>query len=176
MDFLKATNLEFSYGSSSQDTSSLIRPMNFEVTKGELVSILGASGSGKTTLLRLCAGFETPTGGQLHIHGQRVADFRKNNPVGVGFVFQDFALFEHLNVESNIFYGCSQEPQKQKAIELSQELGIAQYFSRDIRSLSGGERQRVALARALAVEPQLLLLDEPFASIDTSLTLSLIHI
>ena len=171
MAFLKARELSFSY----HGTSPLLAPMDFQVQQGELISILGASGSGKTTLLRLCAGFEKPSAGTLEVQGQPVSDFRKHHPVGLGFVFQDFALFEHLDVQGNIFYGCKSSSQKQRAQEISRELGIAKHFTRDIRSLSGGERQRVALARALAVEPQLLLLDEPFASIDISMTYRLVQ-
>ena len=174
MVFLKASGLTFAYQDSVGAAGPLLAPMDFSVEQGELISILGASGSGKTTLLRLCAGFEPLSGGSLKVRDSQIREYRKTNPVGIGFVFQDFALFEHLTVQGNIHYGCVSRAQKERAQEIAAELGIVDLYPRSVGSLSGGERQRVALARALAVEPELLLLDEPFASIDASLTHQLV--
>lgn len=147
--------------------------VSLEIPKGSLVSLLGPSGSGKTTTLRFIAGFEEPDSGRIIIEGSDVtavppADRR------VGFVFQDYTLFPHMNVFENIAYGLRvrHTPAGETAERVRRFLatvGLPGYEDRSVRTLSGGERQRVALARALVVEPDVLLLDEPFSSIDAIL-------
>jgi ABC-type Fe3+/spermidine/putrescine transport system ATPase subunit len=145
--------------------------VDFHVEEGELVSILGPSGSGKTTTLRLIGGFERPDSGSIVIGGR---DATQLSPAerGIGFVFQDYTLFPHLDVEGNIAYGLRHHPVSNPADHIAGLLrlvGLEGYNHRGVHTLSGGERQRVALARALAIQPDLLALDEPFSSIDTPL-------
>ncbi|MFP4485025.1 MAG: ABC transporter ATP-binding protein, partial [Spirochaetaceae bacterium] len=147
--------------------------VSLSVDKGSLVSLLGPSGSGKTTTLRFIAGFEEPDSGRIVIEGHDVthvppADRR------VGFVFQDYTLFPHMNVFDNVAYGLRvrHTPADDVADRVNHFLsvvGLPGYGGRDVHTLSGGERQRVALARALVIEPDVLLLDEPFSSIDAIL-------
>ncbi len=144
--------------------------LNCSVTEGELVSVLGPSGSGKTTALRLIAGFETPDSGRIVIDGRDVTALDPAHR-RVGFVFQDYTLFPHMSVYENIAYGLRVQGRARSEIErvVSEQLSLVElpgYEARSIQTLSGGEQQRVAIARALAVDPVLLMLDEPFSSID----------
>ncbi|MFM6190542.1 MAG: sulfate/molybdate ABC transporter ATP-binding protein [Planktothrix sp.] len=151
--------------------------INLEVKEGKLVALLGPSGSGKSTLLRAIAGLETPDSGQIIINGQDTTylDVRRRN---IGFVFQHYALFKHLTVRQNIAFGLEirKYPRKQiqarveELLELIQLKGLGNRYP---SQLSGGQRQRVALARALAVQPQVLLLDEPFGALDAKVRLEL---
>ena len=122
--------------------------INLDINSGELVALLGPSGCGKTTLLRIIAGLETPDQGNIVFHGEDVSghDVRDRN---VGFVFQHYALFRHMSVFDNVAFGLRPE-----------------HYQRYPHMFSGGQRQRIALARALAVEPKVLLLDEPFGALD----------
>ena len=149
--------------------------VDFEVSRGELVAVLGPSGCGKTTLLRLIAGFERPDGGSIDVSGARLAgpgDWVQPEKRRIGMVFQDYALFPHLSVEGNVAFGLSNRPREerdtltQRTLEL---VGLQHKARTNVHELSGGERQRVALARALAPEPELVLLDEPFSSLDATL-------
>ncbi len=154
-----------------------LRNVSLRVPDGQLVAILGPSGSGKTTLLRILAGLETPdpgTGAEILLHQQDVAtkDVRHRQ---VGFVFQHYALFRHLNVFENIAFGLRVKPrwerlpEKQIRARVAELLRLVQLEGIEGRfpsQLSGGQRQRVALARALAIEPRVLLLDEPFGALD----------
>jgi sulfate transport system ATP-binding protein len=151
-----------------------INGVTFEIKTGELVALLGPSGSGKTTLLRTIAGLETADSGQILFHGddissQRIQDRR------VGFVFQHYALFRHMTVFENIAFGLKIRPRKlrppdkeirAKVAELLRLVRLDELAPRYPSQLSGGQRQRVALARALAIEPRVLLLDEPFGALD----------
>ena len=144
--------------------------VNFGVEKGKLIGLLGPSGSGKTTILRMIAGLETPDSGDIIIDGVRVNDLAASKR-GIGFVFQNYALFRYMTVYDNIAFGLRvQEADKKKIDERVRELikliGLEGLEKRYPSQLSGGQRQRVAFARALAPNPQLLLLDEPFAGID----------
>ena len=144
--------------------------VNFGVEKGKLIGLLGPSGSGKTTILRMIAGLETPDSGDIIIDGVRVNDLAASKR-GIGFVFQNYALFRYMTVYDNIAFGLRvQEADKKKIDERVRELikliGLEGLEKRYPSQLSGGQRQRVAFARALAPNPQLLLLDEPFAAID----------
>ncbi len=151
--------------------------ISLKVENGELVSLLGPSGSGKTTLLRLIAGMESPDpapDSSVMFFGEDVA----NKPVGdrkVGFVFQHYALFKHMSVFENIAFGLRVRPRSQRPKEaairdkvnsLLKLIQLEGFGIRFPKQLSGGQRQRVALARALAIEPQVLLLDEPFGALD----------
>jgi len=148
--------------------------VSLEVQSGELVALLGPSGSGKTTLLRIIAGLEVPDGGTVILHGE---DARAKNVQArrVGFVFQHYALFRHMTVFDNVAFGLRVRPRKvrpaknamrDRVFRLLKLVQLDRFSDRYPAQLSGGQRQRVALARALAVEPKVLLLDEPFGALD----------
>ena len=144
--------------------------VNFGVEKGKLIGLLGPSGSGKTTILRMIAGLETPDSGDIIIDGVRVNDLAASKR-GIGFVIQNYALFRYMTVYDNIAFGLRVQKADKKKIdervrELIKLIGLEGLEKRYPSQLSGGQRQRVAFARALAPNPQLLLLDEPFAAID----------
>ena len=144
--------------------------VSFGIEKGKLVALLGPSGSGKTTLLRMIAGLETPNSGDIYIDGQRVNDVPAAKR-GIGFVFQNYALFRYMTVYDNVAFGLelAKVPKKEikkRVTELLELTGLSGMEKRYPNQLSGGQRQRVAFARALAPNPQVLLLDEPFAAID----------
>ena len=144
--------------------------VNFEIEKGKLVALLGPSGSGKTTILRMIAGLEHPDSGDIIIDGKVVNDIPASKR-GIGFVFQNYALFRYMTVYDNIAFGLRVQKVSKKKIdervkELIKLIGLEGLDNRFPSQLSGGQRQRVAFARALAPNPQLLLLDEPFAAID----------
>lgn len=144
--------------------------VSFGVEKGRLVALLGPSGSGKTTLLRMIAGLETPNAGDIYIDGQRMNDIPAARR-GIGFVFQNYALFRYMTVFDNVAFGLELQkvPKaqiKKRVMELLELTGLSGMEKRYPNQLSGGQRQRVAFARALAPNPQVLLLDEPFAAID----------
>jgi len=143
------------------------------VNKGEFFTFLGPSGCGKTTLLRLIAGFITPQSGAVFIDGNDVTHLPPEKRK-VGMVFQNYSLFPYLNVSQNIEYGLSIQKknghERRKIVEFYMEMvGLAGFGERRVTDLSGGEQQRVALARSLAVEPEVLLLDEPLSNLDASL-------
>lgn len=151
-----------------------LHDVQLNVRSGELLALLGPSGSGKTTLLRVIAGLEAATGGRV-LFGQDDAGRLPVQERGVGFVFQHYALFRHMNVADNISYGLRVRPRERRpsraeiATRVRDLLRLVQLDGLERRypgQLSGGQRQRVALARALAVEPRVLLLDEPFGALD----------
>ena len=144
------------------------------VETGELIALLGPSGSGKTTLLRIIAGLETADRGEIFFHGEDTTD-RRVGERKVGFVFQHYALFRHMTVFENVAFGLRVRPRRDRPTnaviqeKVRELLGLVQLDGMSGRfpsQLSGGQRQRVALARALAVEPRVLLLDEPFGALD----------
>jgi iron(III) transport system ATP-binding protein len=144
--------------------------VSLDVRAGEILCLLGPSGSGKSTLLRAIAGVERPTRGRILIDGVEVAGpevFVEPEDRRVGMVFQDYALFPHLNVVANVAFGQRRKPQEVQG--LIARLGIARLARSFPHELSGGERQRVALARAMAPRPRVLLMDEPFSSLDSRL-------
>ena len=156
---------------------TVLNQIHLQVEPGEFVALLGPSGCGKTTLLRLVAGFLTPTVGHIRIDGQRVEHIptHKRN---VGIVFQNYALFPHMTVFDNIAYGLRAQKApaskvRSRVQEMLELVQLAQMSSRYPSELSGGQQQRIALARALAVEPQILLLDEPFSALDKNLRLDM---
>jgi sulfate/thiosulfate transport system ATP-binding protein len=149
----------------------------FAVEQGELVALLGPSGSGKTTLLRIIAGLEFPDegAGQIYFQGKEVSS-QSAYQRRAGFVFQNYALFPHMTVMDNIAFGLEVRPWatrppraeiEQRVLELLRRVQLEDYRDRFPSQLSGGQRQRIALARALAIEPEVLLLDEPFGALDT---------
>ncbi|WP_094286398.1 sulfate/molybdate ABC transporter ATP-binding protein [Mycobacterium lehmannii] len=144
--------------------------VDFEVPSGSLTALLGPSGSGKSTLLRAIAGLDQPDSGTVTINGRDVTDVPPQRR-GIGFVFQHYAAFKHLSVRDNVAFGLKirKRPKseiKQKVDNLLEVVGLAGFQTRYPNQLSGGQRQRMALARALAVDPQVLLLDEPFGALD----------
>ena len=146
------------------------KDINFGVEQGRMVALLGPSGSGKTTILRMIAGLERQDSGDVVIEGKVVNDIAARDR-GIGFVFQNYALFRYMTVYENVAFGLRvQKEEKQKihsrVTELINLVGLEGMEKRYPDQLSGGQRQRVAFARALAPNPQLLLLDEPFAAID----------
>jgi sulfate transport system ATP-binding protein len=144
--------------------------VSVEIPTGSLTALLGPSGGGKSTLLRVIAGLESPDSGSVEIEGRNATTLPPQNR-GVGFVFQHYAAFKHLTVERNVAFGLEirkrPKPEiKDKVRELLELVHLEQFAHRYPAQLSGGQRQRMALARALAVEPQVLLLDEPFGALD----------
>jgi putative spermidine/putrescine transport system ATP-binding protein len=151
--------------------------ISLDIDAGELVALLGPSGCGKTTLLRVIAGFLRPDRGDVRIGGAAMTRVPPGQR-GVGIMFQSYALFPHMTVEENIAYGLQahRRPRAQVAAQVDRMLALVQLHAlrdRYPRQLSGGQQQRVALARALALEPHVLLLDEPFAALDTNLRLDM---
>ena len=155
-------------------TYEAVDDVSLDVASGELVGLLGPSGSGKTTLLRMIGGLESPDRGTILLAGLDVTN-RRAAERGVGFVFQHYALFRHLSVFENVAFGLRVQPAKvgpskeairRRVHELLQLVQLDAMADRYPAQLSGGQRQRVALARALAVEPKILLLDEPFGALD----------
>ena len=149
------------------------RNVNFGIEKGKLIGLLGPSGSGKTTILRMIAGLETPDSGEVIIDGKVVNDVPASQR-GIGFVFQNYALFRYMTVYDNVAFGLKVQKADKKKIdarvrELIKLVGLEGLEKRYPSQLSGGQRQRVAFARALAPNPQVLLLDEPFAAIDAKI-------
>jgi sulfate transport system ATP-binding protein len=142
------------------------------VPEGSLTALLGPSGSGKSTLLRIMAGLESPDRGTIMIDGNDVTGARPQDR-GIGFVFQHYAAFAHMSVRGNVAFGLQirkrpKDQIKAKVDELLELVGLTQWGEQRPHQLSGGQRQRMALARALAVEPRVLLLDEPFGALDAN--------
>ena len=148
--------------------------LNLDIPSGELVALLGPSGSGKTSLLRIIAGLEVPDSGSVLFHGEDTThtDVRDRN---VGFVFQHYALFGHMTIFENVAFGLRVRPKATRPSEVAIQKKVSELLKlvqldwladRYPHQLSGGQRQRIALARALAVEPKVLLLDEPFGALD----------
>jgi sulfate/thiosulfate transport system ATP-binding protein len=147
-----------------------LQDVSLEIPDGSLTALLGPSGSGKSTLLRIIAGLEEPDSGKVEIHGTEATHVPPQRR-GIGFVFQHYAAFKHMTVRDNVAFGLRiRKVPKQRVRERVDELlgvvGLAGYHERYPNQLSGGQRQRMALARALAVEPKVLLLDEPFGALD----------
>ncbi|VAW44041.1 hypothetical protein MNBD_GAMMA02-875 [hydrothermal vent metagenome] len=173
---LKLQSIDFAY-----DQHTVLNGISLTVNRGEIACLLGPSGCGKSTLLRLIAGFEQPTAGLIEINNQCVANAKQNTPPQqrqVGMLFQDLALFPHLTVAQNIAFGLqnqTQNQQNQRVNDLLLLCRLEAFKQRYPHQLSGGQCQRVALARAMAPKPQLILLDEPFSSVETGLQSELVH-
>jgi sulfate transport system ATP-binding protein len=146
--------------------------VSLEVPEGSLTALLGPSGSGKSTLLRIIAGLETPDSGAVMIAGDDVSDVRPQKR-GIGFVFQHYAAFTHMSVRENVAFGLRirkrpRDETRARVDELLALVGLTKWADQRPSQLSGGQRQRMALARALAVQPKVLLLDEPFGALDAT--------
>ncbi len=162
------TNLRKTY-----DDTTAVADISLTVADGEIVGVLGPSGCGKTTTLRTIAGFETPTAGTVQFDGEDVTHVPPENR-NVGLVFQTYALFDNMTVLENVAFGLkmrghAKADRQARAQELLELLDIDELAHRDPTTLSGGQQQRVGLARALAIEPNILLLDEPMTGLDAQL-------
>ncbi|WP_049987801.1 ABC transporter ATP-binding protein [Halobellus rufus] len=155
------------------DSTVAVDDVSIDIDDGEVMGIVGPSGCGKTTALRLVAGFETPTDGAIRYDGEDVTHVPPENR-NVGLVFQSYALFNNMSVLKNVtfgpkMHGVSKRERRERAEELLELLDIEELADRDPKTLSGGQQQRVGLARALAIEPHILLLDEPMTGLDAKL-------
>jgi putative spermidine/putrescine transport system ATP-binding protein len=172
MTFLELTGVQKQFGE-----AFAVRDFNLSAARGEFVSFLGPSGCGKTTTLRMIAGFEEPTAGSISINGVDITH-RPPNRRNVGMVFQSYALFPNMTVADNIGFGMKvrKRPKDQIRKRVDELLGLINLPDKGDRypyQLSGGQQQRVALARALAVEPEVLLLDEPLSALDAKIRVAL---
>lgn len=168
MALLELQNITAGY-----DNNVILKDLDFQVEKGELVSLLGSSGCGKTTTLRLIAGFSNPMDGKFIFDGK---DYTKVplDKRNFGFVFQSYALFPHMTVFDNVAFGLKmrkmpQEQIQKEVMEMLETVDLKGFENRFPKEMSGGQRQRVALARALVIKPDLLLLDEPLSNLDAKL-------
>ena len=177
--------LEIRHLGKSFGTHEVLRDIDFTVKKGDVISIIGASGSGKSTLLRCVNLLETPSSGQILYHGTDVAGRGVNAPEyrsHVGMVFQSFTLFNNMSVLKNCMVGQmkvlkrSKEEARQQALKYLEKVGMAPYINAKPRQISGGQKQRVAIARALAMDPEVLLFDEPTAALDPEITAQIVSI
>jgi sulfate transport system ATP-binding protein len=162
---IKVANVSKNFGA-----TSVLKNVSLEIPSGSLTALLGPSGGGKTTLLRVIAGLERADAGRVEIDGVEATALPPQRR-GVGFVFQHYAAFKHMTVERNVAFGLSirkrpKDEIKARVQELLELVHLEQFANRYPAQLSGGQRQRMALARALAVEPRVLLLDEPFGALD----------
>lgn len=163
------------------DGRPVVDQLSFSLNEGDIGCLLGPSGCGKTTTLRAIAGFESLHSGEIWISGIRVSDVKRLLPVEkrqLGMVFQDFALFPHMTVRQNIAFGLQKldtGKKNSRIAELVKLLEMEEFLDKYPHRLSGGQQQRVALARAIASRPRILLLDEPFASMDIELREQLAH-
>lgn len=167
-------NIEIEELAKEYGTSRALHPVSLSIPSGALIALLGPSGSGKTTLLRILAGLEFPTSGRVLFDAQDATGLSVQER-RAGFVFQHYALFKHMTVFENIAYGLRARNRKKRPSEaeitrrvnhLLNLIQLPDIGGRYTSQLSGGQRQRVALARALAIEPRMLLLDEPFGALD----------
>lgn len=166
---IQIKNLKKSFGS-----REVLKDINFDVHKGEVVCIIGSSGSGKSTLLRCINLLETPTAGTILYHGENILTTGKTHKycAKVGMVFQQFNLFNNLNVLENCVVGQmkvlkrNRSEAEERAKRYLEQVGMLQYINARPRQLSGGQKQRVAIARALSMEPDALLFDEPTSALD----------
>jgi putative spermidine/putrescine transport system ATP-binding protein len=161
------------------EKTEVLKGIDLDIRKGEMLALLGASGCGKTTLLRALAGFMPAAGGSVHLRGKDVLPLPPEAR-GMAMVFQSYALWPHMNVAQNIAYGL--RLRGMPAAEISRRvedtlgmLGLSGYGTRRISQLSGGQRQRVALGRALAIGPEILLLDEPLSNLDAGIRQQMRH-
>ncbi|MBN9656157.1 ABC transporter ATP-binding protein [Halobacillus sp. GSS1] len=148
----------------------ILSELTFHLEKGEIMSIVGPSGSGKTTLLRILAGLEKPSDGKIIMNGKDITK-QKANRRSISLVFQQPLLFPHMTVKANIVYGAkvSKKYEEKKIESLLEAIGMSRFQNHYPSEISGGQQQRAALARAMATEPEVILFDEPFSSLDPSL-------
>jgi putative spermidine/putrescine transport system ATP-binding protein len=172
MAYLELLSLNKAFG-----INTVVKDFDLQVERGEFISFLGPSGCGKTTTLRMIAGFETPTSGRILVNGEDITQ-KQANQRNVGMVFQSYGLFPNLTAAENIGFGLKirKHPSseiKKKASELLELIHLPDKGGSYPYQLSGGQQQRVALARALAIEPQVLLLDEPLSALDAKIRVEL---
>ena len=159
------------------DTKEAVKAVSFAVNEGEFLSILGPSGCGKTTLLRMLIGLIKPTSGRVLRDGEDIT----NNDVSnrkMGFVFQNYALFENMTVLQNVEYALKIKKEtkataRETALRLIEKMGLSEHMNKKPSSLSGGQQQRVAIARTLALNPEIILFDEPMSALDVATRLAL---
>lgn len=169
---IKLKDISFKYNNANED---VLKKVSLTLEKGKTLAVIGPSGGGKSTLLRVISGLEMPYQGTMEIEGKEIVGskvFVEPEKRGVGMLFQDYALFPHLNIRKNIEFGLKNKTKSEKAAIVAKMLNLVNlqgYEKRFPNELSGGQQQRIALARALAPEPSLLLLDEPFSNLDASL-------
>jgi putative spermidine/putrescine transport system ATP-binding protein len=173
-EFLRVENVAVGYGQ-----TQVLKGLDLSIRQGEFVALLGSSGCGKTTLLRAIAGFVKPTAGVIRVDGRDVTALSPDKR-GMALVFQSYALWPHMTVAQNIGYGLklrgmSRTDIARRVEELQELLGLSGLGQRKPAALSGGQRQRVALGRALAVDPSILLLDEPLSNLDARIRLKVRH-
>ncbi|MDI3195475.1 ABC transporter ATP-binding protein [Pseudarthrobacter sp. AL07] len=172
-----AAEIQLSKITMAYGQKTVLRNLDLQLKGGELLALLGPSGCGKTTILRVLAGFESPQKGTVSIAGQDVTRSPVRNR-GIGVVFQAYSLFPHMNARDNVAYGLrirrsSLGKRTARAAELLETVGLAEHADKFPHQLSGGQQQRVALARALAIEPRVLLLDEPLSALDAKVRVHL---
>ncbi|UFS67211.1 ABC transporter ATP-binding protein [Paracoccus denitrificans] len=174
------TNIDKNYGGAARNA---VEGLNLRIEDGDFLCVLGPSGCGKSTTLRMIAGLEHPTAGSIRV-GERVVDDVEGSVLvpaerrGMGLVFQNYALWPHLTIERNVAFGLelqrvAKADRQSRVDQVMETMGIAQYRDRYPSQLSGGQQQRVALARMLAVNPSVMLLDEPLSNLDSRLRLEM---
>lgn len=171
MAYIRFENVNKSFG-----TNHVLKDINLDVEKGELVTLLGPSGCGKSTLLRCLSGLEQVTSGRIYLDGEDITDVSPRRR-GIGMVFQQYSLFPNMSVKNNVAFGLKMKGTPKNEIdervkEMLDIVGLSEKIDQFPMQLSGGQQQRVALARALTQEPKILLADEPVASLDPATTIA----
>ena len=172
MDKLVITDLSKTYG-----TSAVLHNVDFTVKEGEFLSLLGPSGCGKTTILRILIGLETPDSGKVFKDGVDITCFPPSER-GMGIVFQNYALFENMTVLGNVEYALKLKKEtkadaREKALHMLEIMGLSEHINKKPHKLSGGQQQRVAIARTLALNPDIILFDEPMSALDVDTRMTL---
>ena len=173
MEFFEAKDISKSFNG-----KKVLENINFTINKGELLSMIGSSGCGKTTLLRMMIGLETPDTGRMYLEGNDITDLHPSKR-SMGIVFQNYSLFENMNVLENVAYPLrnktkiSKEESIKQAMEMLEMVKLTDCKDKYPAQLSGGQRQRVAIVRTLALNPEIILFDEPMSALDANIRLSL---
>lgn len=172
MDKIVVSNVSKTYGK-----NTVLNDVSFSVKDGEFLSILGPSGCGKTTLLRILMGLEHPDSGRVFKDGKDITDVSPSER-GIGIVFQNYALFENMTVRGNVEYALRRNPERKKeAAEIAERMleivGLKDHMNKKPHALSGGQQQRVAIARTLALQPDVILFDEPMSALDVDTRMTL---
>lgn len=177
MDMPKRPELEVLDVSKGFDGNAVLKNISFEVADGEFLSLLGPSGCGKTTLLRILIGLLRPDTGVIKKSGTDITDVRPDQR-GMGIVFQNYALFENMNVRRNVEYALRRHKEtrataRETAERMLEAVGLQEHMTKLPKQLSGGQQQRVAIARTLALNPDIILFDEPMSALDAAARLSM---